>query len=248
MSSLGGDHQPVLDALGAYALDAVSETERAEVERHLEGCSSCREELEVLSAVVHHLPAAVPLLAPPGEMKARIMAQVESEAELLRAAGSTADRVPRRRWARAGALLWGPFGAAAAASVLVLVAVAGFFLGGAGRPQPGPGRTVAARVEPSSAPHGRAALLVRPGGGATLEVSGLPEPARGRVYEVWLVRRGGGAPAATDALFTVNARGRSHVEVPGDLRHVEKILVTSEPRGGSDVPSQLVPLISAPTS
>ncbi len=248
MSSLGGDHQPVLDALGAYALDAVSETERAEVERHLESCSSCREELEVLSAVVHHLPAAVPQLAPPGEMKARIMAQVEAEAELLRAAGSTADRVPRRRWARAGALLWGPLGAAAAASVLVLVAVAGFFLGGAGRPQPDRSRTVAARVEPSSAPHGRASLVMRAGGGATLEVSGLPEPARGRVYEVWLVRRGRGAPAATDALFTVNARGRSHVEVPGDLRHVEKILVTSEPRGGSDVPSQLVPLISAPTS
>jgi len=249
MSPVDRGHERLFDSLGAHALDALAPEEHAEVEHHLEHCASCRAKAETLRAVVHHLPSATLQLAPPEELRTRIMAQVEAEAELMRAAGSNADRVPGRRWARAGAFLFRPLGGAVAAGVLVVVAVAAFLAGGATRrPQPTQVRTVAADVQRSVAPHASASLMLRQGGGATLVVSRLPEPPRGRIYEVWLVRRGRGAPAPTDALFTVNGRGSGHVEVPGDLRGVERILVTAEPHGGSDVPSQLVPLISAPTS
>ncbi len=249
MSPIDPEHERLLDSLGAYALEALTAEERAEVDGHLERCASCRKEVEVLSAVVHHLPSAAPQVAPPVQLRTRIMTQIEAEAELMRAAGSNADRVPGRRWAPAAALLFRPLGAAVAAGLLLVVAVAAFLAGGATRrPQPTPVRTVAAHVQRSLAPHASASLMLRRGGGATLVVSRLPEPPRGRIYEVWLVRRGRDAPAPTDALFTVNGRGSGHVEVPGDLRRVERILVTAEPRGGSDVPSQLVPLISAPTS
>lgn len=249
MNPVDREHDRLVDSLGAYALDALAAEEHAELEAHLEQCASCRQEAEVLRAVADHLPSATPQLAPPQELRARILAQVEAEAELMRAAGASADRVPARRWTRAGALLFRPFGAAVAAGVLAVVAVVAFLAGGAARhPQPAPARTVAAHVQRSVAPQASASLVMRQGGGATLVVSRLPEPPHGRIYEVWLVRRGRGAPAPTDALFTVNDRGSGHVEVPGDLRGIERILVTAEPRGGSDVPSQLVPLISAPTS
>ena len=41
------------------------------------------------------LPVAVPPVSPPKELKSRVMSVVESEAELLQAAGSEADRPAR---------------------------------------------------------------------------------------------------------------------------------------------------------
>ncbi len=67
---------------------------------------------------------------------------------------------------------------------------------------------------------------------AELVVSGMPEPALGKVYEVWL-KRGSAAVAPTDALFSVTSRGSGSVAVPGNLHGVEEVLVTSEPLGGS---------------
>jgi hypothetical protein len=78
---------------------------------------------------------------------------------------------------------------------------------------------------------------------AKLEVSGMRNPPSGHVYQVW-VKRGAGAPEPTDALFTV-MHGHSHVDVPGSVKGVNLIMVTSEPSGGSVVPSGK-PVITAP--
>ena len=47
-----------------------------------------------------------------------------------------------------------------------------------------------------------------------------------------------GAPKPTDVLFTVTNGGEATVGVPGNLRGVSEILVTSEPRGGSKAPTR----------
>lgn len=76
------------------------------------------------------------------------------------------------------------------------------------------------------------------GSRAELAVSGMPEPPAGEVYEVWLVRAGRSSPQPTDALFTVTKAGSATVEVPdGGDRAVREVLVTSEPLGGSSVPT-----------
>lgn len=80
------------------------------------------------------------------------------------------------------------------------------------------------------------AQLRRAGPRAELIVSGMPEPPVGEVYEVWL-NRAGGTPRPTDALFTVTSEGNAAVEVPGSLRGVREITVTSEPLGGSSSPT-----------
>jgi hypothetical protein len=97
----------------------------------------------------------------------------------------------------------------------------------------------------------RAELTV-PGAEATLEITGaegmlvvsdMPAPPEGRIYQVWL-KRPGGDPEPTDALWTVNADGDAQVAVPGSLDGVEAVLVTDEPMGGSAAPTR-TPVISA---
>ena len=89
-------HASWAESLGAYALGALPEDERAKLERHLQECPSCRRELAELQAAVDVLPGAAPPVQPPPELRARIVTAVESEAELLRAAGAGANR-PRVR-------------------------------------------------------------------------------------------------------------------------------------------------------
>jgi Anti-sigma-K factor rskA len=72
---------------------------------------------------------------------------------------------------------------------------------------------------------------------AELVLMGMSEPPVGEVYELWVVATAGGGPRATDALFTVTSAGRGTVDVPGGLRGVREVMVTSEPLGGSTQPT-----------
>ena len=73
------------------------------------------------------------------------------------------------------------------------------------------------------------------GGHAQLTLAHMPQSGPGRVYEVWIERTG--APAPTDTLFTVTSSGSATVGVPGSVAGVKEVLVTSEPLGGSRVPT-----------
>ena len=81
---------------------------------------------------------------------------------------------------------------------------------------------------------------------AELIVSGMPEPPVGEIYEVWL-NRPSAPPRPTDALFTVTSEGNAAVEVPGSLRGVREITVTSEPLGGSSSPTS-APVLRLPVT
>ncbi|MGA8115948.1 MAG: zf-HC2 domain-containing protein, partial [Actinocatenispora sp.] len=52
--------------IGPYALDAVTDIERAAVERHLATCPTCRAEVAELSATAARLGAATVTSPPPG--------------------------------------------------------------------------------------------------------------------------------------------------------------------------------------
>ncbi|MCW3020153.1 MAG: hypothetical protein JWN10_2461, partial [Solirubrobacterales bacterium] len=70
-----------------------------------------------------------------------------------------------------------------------------------------------------------------------LNIADMPQVAHGRVYEVWIKRSASGRALPTDALFTVDAAGAASVGVPGGVSGVREIMVTSEPLGGSRVPT-----------
>jgi hypothetical protein len=166
--------------------------------------------------------------------------EVETEAQLLRAAGPDADRVHRRaavrRRRRRRAFSVRPLAAAGlAAAILAVGVIGGVLLGEGSSPQT---RTVQAQV---TVPGARAVVWVRDGH-ARLEVRGMRNPPSGRVYQVW-VKRGSRAPEPTDVLFTVRD-GHGSVDVPGSVKGVDQIMVTSEPPGGSAAPTSK-PVIAA---
>jgi anti-sigma-K factor RskA len=230
-------HERWDDAAAGYLLGALPEPERAEFEAHLEGCPACREELEELRVAAEALPVAAPPMRPPPALKARIMAEVEREAALLQGAREPEER-PRRRFAWPRFTFPTPAVAALACAALLIGLGAGAFLfGGAG------GQTVHFQRAAGLTASASAELDVS-GGNAVLVASGLPEPAAGHVYQVWL-QRDGHAPEPTAALFTPRSDGSATANV-GDVNGIDKVMVSSEPRGGSPAPTT-APILIATT-
>jgi hypothetical protein len=119
-------------------------------------------------------------------------------------------------------------GLAVAATVAVAVAIA------VNASPTAPERVTSAQVA-ANIPGARASLR-QADSRAELVVSGMPQPPRGKIYEVWL-SRGSTSLRPTDALFGVTGSGSGSVDVPGSLHGVKEVLVTSEPLGGSSRPT-----------
>lgn len=106
------------ESLGAYALGHLSEDERAGIAAHLDGCPSCRAELEQLSAVVRPMSLADPARfeaapSPPPSLAGRVAAAIGAERRVER----------RRRRVRFGFAFSGA--AAVAAAIVVLFILPG---------------------------------------------------------------------------------------------------------------------------
>lgn len=219
----GPEHGEYSDALPAYALGALSDDEVTRVKHHLDDCPECRAGLEWLRAGVEVLPASVPQIEAPPELKRRLMAVVEAEAELLRAAGASADRpqAARRRWWSSPLAPRLAVGAAALCVVAVAVVLA--VVGGGTAT-----RTISAQTTLARA---RASLQVR-GTHAELVVTGLPALAADHVEEIWVKR--GSAPAAPAGTFVLAS---GSVAVARPVRPGDLVLVTVEPGGGTAAPT-----------
>lgn len=64
---------------GLYVLGALSPGERETFEQHLAECAACRAEVGRLRPIVDALPWAAPSVAPPAELRARLLAAIASE-------------------------------------------------------------------------------------------------------------------------------------------------------------------------
>jgi anti-sigma-K factor RskA len=226
------------DDAGPWVLGALDDEDARAFAVHLESCPICRLEVAELQVVADVLPMAAPQLVPPPALKSRIMGVVESEAQLLRAAGPEADRPPataqsdRRRFAWLGRLRPLPV-AVLASALLALGVVAGVLLAG------GEDTT----SHPGFGPKGAQVALRVTGEHGVLDLHGMPAAPSGRVYQVWLIR-GKEKPIPTHTLFTVPSDGRARVEILESLKNTDQVLVTAEPPGGSEQPTS-TPLVGA---
>jgi hypothetical protein len=232
---------PRTDDAASYVLRAMPDGEWEAYQDHVARCAPCAEKVAELGFVADALLSGVPQLSAPPPLRDRVMAIVGAESELLRATGHGADRAapvqPPRRW-RLRPLR--PRPAIALACVALAVGIGGGALLSSGDGGVTP-RMVVARVE---APGAKARVRMT-ADGAKLEVSRMPPPPEGRIYQVWLHRGGARTPPVpTDALFSVTRDGDASVDVPGDLRDVDAVLVTDEPPGGSRRPTR-APVIRA---
>ena len=224
------------DDIGAYLLGALSPDEAAAFERAMEDDARLREEVEYLRVAADALPASPIQMAVPADLKGRIMAVVNSEAELLRAAGPEADRPPspvkpRRRVVAVLRPGWWSLrpGLAVAASMLVLaVGVVGGIVASGGDGQ---------QDRVLDAEHGNAQDdPARPAGTrrSRRRHRGRPGPTTSTRCGCSAGRRSPSRPTRCSARAS---DGTASVDVPGDMTGVDKVLVTEEPAGGSEEPT-----------
>ena len=225
--------------LAAYALDALDPAERGAVEEHLAGCETCAERLRWMLPAVDVLPATVAAQAPPPELKARIMDTVEREAALVRSAEG--DRPPaaeaRHRRGFLSGLSLRPVLAGLGVFVLLAAAATGYLLSGDGTDTGGSETVYTAEAErPSSPATGRLAVN---GDAGMLHVANLPPTHDGEVYQAWVQDKGSaGGSVHASSVFVVSEQGVGDVAIPHGLSKAARVMVTREPKGGSEHPSE----------
>jgi anti-sigma-K factor RskA len=234
------DHARWADSVGAYVLGALEADECKGFEAHVAECEICSRDIAELRVAADALPVSVPIVSPPPALKDRIMAIVESEAELLAATGRRADEPEQARARRRGRRSFGGWlmrpGVALACALLLLAGggLAGVLLSGRDDP-----RTVVAQTRPPDAD----VRLEIGDDSSKLVARNMPAPPSGRIYQVWL-KRPGKDPEPTAVLWSTRGDGSAEVAVPGSLDGVEAVLVTDEPPGGSEAPTK-PPVIAA---
>lgn len=207
-------HERWSEDLAAYMLGALEPDEAVEFERHLEGCEQCRAEVQWFEPAVQTLPEAVELQEPPRSLRKSLMAEVRADVRPEKKAA------PRWSWRPALAF---------AAMVLVVAAAAGYEIGKDGSGSGGGASTVVSRQ-----PDGITVRMVREGDGGMLRLAHVRQLPPGKVLEAWVRREGKVEPVP--ALFVPDRDGRASTTI-ADMRGVDTVMVTAEPRGGSEEPT-----------
>ncbi len=257
------DHDGMEDSVAAYVLDACDEDEREAVRAHIEGCVSCRDLVARLTQVADVLPLGSDIVRPPGGLRARILAAAAaSPAGRAEAGDPPAGRAeagdppaapaprpvsppvgtsPSRRHAPPGGGGWRRVRSPALAAAVGALAVGLLALGAWNvtlnqqlhQPPAHYSMTGTGTLAGASA----TVTAYRPQDVALVSFTGLPQPAPGRVYELWLINGAGtAAPAGT---FTPDAGGAATVQVSGSLATARVMAVTQEQGPhGSQAPTQ----------
>jgi anti-sigma-K factor RskA len=232
---MADDHDPIEELLGAYALDALDDHERRQVEAYLDVNPRARAEVEAHRQVATML-AFSGASAPDGVWD-RIVAALEERPpvpgpELARVLPLERTRRSRRKAIGAAALA---AIAAAAAGVVVTIAV---------RDDPAETSSPSDAVQQAfdeawADPAGRRAVLtsevdgslraeaiVEPSGLGFLSASGLPELPGSETYQLWGVY-------ADDDVISLGVLGnRPGIEPFTAEGDVQAVVITREPAGG----------------
>ncbi|MFB9660529.1 anti-sigma factor domain-containing protein [Glycomyces mayteni] len=227
--------------IGAWAVDALDDDERAEVEHHLTECESCAQEAAELREAVWRL-SDVTIADPPPRLRARVLAEasrVRQEAPETPAPEprTAAPRLRRHRGMPRLRL------ALAAGALAAVMAVVGGIVTWSVMREAAPSRSdeIAAVLESGDAEVGR---TVATGGGdvtvvyserldkAVVVLAGLAAIGEERSYQVWMVDPEGQVSAGV-----MNPGDRSATMLVEGLGDAELIGVTEEPAGGSPAPT-----------
>ena len=199
------------ELFGPYLLDQLTAEEEYELERHLEGCSTCRDELGRLRQI-HVLLGELAANEPPPELKGRVLARVR---------GETSARFGGR-WR-----LWVP---AAAALLVAGILGVGIFVAITGDSSSGVPLTATA-LAPGASGELRGEK-VGENLQVELEVEGLPRLRKHEYYEMWYATDSG--ERISCGTFRVRPEGPTDVNLtaPAMATSYPLIEVTREPDDG----------------
>ena len=229
---------------GAYALDALTEIERAGFARHVAECSSCAQEVAELTETSSRLSAAA-WEAPPLRLREKVFAEVARTRQVTSARHERVERQGEvRRWRRWTA-------AAVAAGVVALGGMGTVWVVQEQRVHDA--RLAAEQLEQAQAKLGtivaagdaKVSTGTAEGGGrvtvavsrslddAVVLVDGMPATADGKVYQLWLLDS---SLNATSIGVMADGQRNGAVAVKG-LGRANSVGVTVEPSGGSAKPT-----------
>jgi anti-sigma-K factor RskA len=213
----------LLELATPYALHAVSDTERAWIDRHV--ATAARPVAEAFSAEVRAIHQTMAIVSattgqePPDRLRTAVLD------------GVRLDLKRRNRWRTA----------VVAVAAAVVVALAAFGAGLALRPSPTPsltGQIIAApdvRTVSGQLAGGTATVVFsRDVNAGVLVLNHVPPPARGTVYQMWLIDDKGPASAGTMDTASVTP---STTHLLRDLGRSGMLAFTLEPGSGSSTPT-----------
>lgn len=240
--------------VGAYVLDAVTDLERAAVDRHLRDCEACRAEVDELRETTARLADGAWSVPPPG-LRDNVLAAITTTRQIAPVSPAAPSPVPAARRSRLRLV-----SAAAAVVVAVSGAATAVYAIQDQRVRAERANVAAARADEAltRAVLGSPDLVLREGevaGGGRVTVASSRSqnagvimlaadsaPAGDRVYQLWTITPGGAtgqgalSPGQSAAMKLV--RG---------LPQATGVGVTIEPTGGSAAPtpplSAQVPLV-----
>lgn len=218
------EHETRRDDIAAYLLGSLEPGEAAEMEQHLAACEECRTELEWLRPAAQVLPESVERIEPPAQLRSRIMGEVEADADRRRSGIRLGGRMRTLSLRPAVGL---------AALALLVAGVAGYAIRDSGSGSSA--TTVAAGHAP-----GVTAKMVRDGDSGTLRLANVHQLPSSEVLQAWVQR--GKRIESAKTLFVPNRDGTA-TAVIDDMQGVDTVMVTAEPRGGSEYPTSK-PIVS----
>ena len=216
--------------IGPYALDALDADERTRFEEHLDHCADCRTELTGFLATSTRLGDSTPV-APPVELKRRLMAQVARTPQERPIVTALSGRSRLRRTL--------PRLAVAAATVVALSGLGAFAVEHRRNDDLHATQDTLIRVltaadaktsEGSLATSGDVRMISSKSRGlAVILTSDLPN-LHGKTYQLWTIHDG---RARSEGLLGP----ASSMRLVKNTSHAETIAITIEPTGGSKSPT-----------
>jgi len=258
-------HDDIREQLTDYALGEVPADARERIRVHLAGCAECAAEARELSAAFQGIGFAEAPSAPPTDLRARVLAQLEREPQLdARPAVLSRQQTRKPR----GWVVQPAWVALAATAVLVLGGLIAVSQQRAARLADDLRRAdaTAARLAAEAATVATQAdlavsILTAPdmrridlegfdasrnataraywsaANGLLIVADRLPAPAPGRIYQVWLIG-GGTGPVSAGLIPGGGSRGMLIAPPPGRISGgTITIAVTDEPEGGVPAPT-----------
>jgi anti-sigma-K factor RskA len=239
---------------GSYALDALSDDEQADFEKHLARCPSCTEEVRGLRETAARLAMAT-AVTPPPEMRTRVLAAVPQIRQLPptgRSRPARGDRTGTRRLSAARAGVTAGILALAAAVAFLLVtqvstsrqlqqaqasnrAIAAVLAAPDARIESVPA-SVGGTVNAVMSARDREAVVT------TADIPSLPET---RVYQLWVITASGAAKSA--GLLAVTSSGSAAPVLASGVKPGDQLGITVEPAGGTAQPTT-TPVVLVPVT
>jgi anti-sigma-K factor RskA len=237
---------------GSYALDALTEAERTEFEKHLDQCPACADEVRGLRETASRLAMAT-AVSPPDRMRQRVLAAAPLTRQLPPSGRGSLPRpggLRRRTLSRAGLTA----GILALAAAVVFLLVMTLSVNSQLQQARQDNSAIAAVL---AAPDARIESLPADAGGtvtavmslrqeeAVVTTSALPALPGSRVYQLWVMTSAGGAKSA--GLLTVTSTGSTAPVLADGVRPGDRLGITVEPAGGTAQPTT-TPVVVMPVA